>query len=277
MTFEMKYDRNRNPIIDPTIKTQSLEDTPEKTIQEESAIEQPVADDLSTTEIVAPEQKPEPEQKKESPAQDSFRELRMKAEKAERERDELLRIIREQESQRSQVKSAEPEEDNEVNLGNDDLVEGKHLSKVGRQIKKLQQEINQYKQQSSEVATEVKLKTLYPDFDKIVSRENIESLRVSYPEIANTINSSSGDLYSKAVSAYTMIKKLGIIQEPVVDIYKEDKERAQANAAKPRPLSSVSPIKADSPLSHANAFAKGLTKELQEQLRREMEDARRAM
>jgi hypothetical protein len=141
---------------------------------------------------------------------------------------------------------------------------------MGRKIKALEQKIQGYQQQSAESTVEAKLKYQYPDFDKIVSADNIRQLSSSYPELAATINSSS-DLYSKAVSAYTLIKKLGIA--PAEDMYSQEREVAQRNAAKPRPLASVSPQQGDSPLSHANAFANGLTPELRKQLHKEMVEA----
>ena len=118
----------------------------------------------------------------------------------------------------------------------------------------------------------MRLKTQYPDFDNIVSRENLESLRLAYPEIAQTINSSS-DLYSQAVSAYTMIKKLGI---GVEDSFIEEKAAIQRNAAKPKPLASINPQQGDSPLSKANAFATSgkLTDELKAQMLKEMNEFR---
>jgi multidrug efflux pump subunit AcrB len=270
MSFEMKYDRDRTPKENTELKELAIQEHPEQPqepVQEASEVEQ-------AEEVTVPAPVQEDEVKKEVVVQASFRELRLKAERAERERDELLRMLKERELQQA-PKTPEPVEDNEVTIGNDDLVEGKHLSKVGRQIKNLKEELNQYKQQSTVVAAENKLRSTYPDFDTIVSRDNIEALRIEFPEIANTINSSTGDLYSKAVSAYTMIKKLGIYKEP--EVYSEEKEKVKANAVKPRPLASVSPLKGDSALSHANAFAKGLTKELQEQLRKEMDEARRQM
>lgn len=286
MSFEVKLDRNREPIVDPVLKQKMHEDTPAEQpeqVQEAVAPEQPVEVSEPQEQIIeqqtATEQVAVPSEK-ESVAQESFRQLRLKAEQAERERDELIRLLRERELKaQASVPKTEPEEDNEVNVGSDDLVEGKHLTKVGRQIKQLKQEIELQKRQAAEMITETKLKALYPDFEKIVSADNINALRAQYPEIANTINSSSGDLYSKAVSAYTMIKKL-VHQEPApapVDTYVADKLRAQTNAAKPRPLASMSPTNSTSPLTQANAFANGLTKDLQEQLRKEMEDARRAM
>lgn len=289
MSFEIKLDRNREPIVDPALKQQMHAPTPDEqpepvqeAVAQESAVEvsepqEQVVEQQTATEPVSV---PVAQQAQESVAQESFRQLRAKADQAERERDELIRLLRERELKaQASVPKAEPEEDNEVNVGSDDLVEGKHLTKVGRQIKQLKQEIEIQKRQAVEMATETKLRALYPDFEKIVSPDNINALRIQYPEIANTINSSSGDLYSKAVSAYTMIKKL-VHQESSpkpVDTYVADKLKAQTNAAKPRPLASMSPTTSNSPLTQANAFANGLTKDLQEQLRKEMEDARRAM
>ena len=83
---------------------------------------------------------------------------------------------------------------------------------------------------------------------------------------------TSTSFRAKAVSAYKHIKKLGLYTE---DTYQADRDLAQRNAAKPKPLVSVSPQQGDSPLSRANAFANGLTPELQKQLRQEMEDARK--
>ena len=55
-----------------------------------------------------------------------------------------------------------------------------------------------------------------------------------------------------------------------------DREQAQRNMAKPRPLASVAASQGnDSPLQRANAFANGLTEELRSQLHREMVESMR--
>ena len=195
--------------------------------------------------------------------QESFKQLRAAKLKAERERDELLRQIQ------AQSATQAPQEEEDVNLDADALVEGKHYKKMQAKIKRLEQRLENSYQQSTQTAVEAKLKAQYPDFDKIVSGENIAQLRDQYPEIAATLHSTA-DIYSKAVSAYTMIKRLGIAQD---DVYQEDRLKAQANAAKPRPLASVSPQQGDSPLSRANAFANGLTDDLKKQLHKEMMEA----
>jgi len=218
----------------------------------------------------APQEQPEVVQQQEQAVQDqkalNFKALRESKERAERERDEAFRRL--QEIERSQQDHVH-EEDEEPNLNPDDLVEWKHVQK---KMKKMENQLKNYQQQTAEQTIETKLKAQYADFDKVVSKENVEALRASYPEMFQTINTSQ-DLYSKAVTAYTMIKKLNIQQE---DIYEADRALAQKNAAKPRPLASVSPQQGDSPLSKANAFANGLTDDLKKQLYKEMMELRKS-
>jgi len=211
----------------------------------------------------------------------NFRAIKEKADRAERERDEAMKLVRDLAAQRYQPQQPEApvvQEDFSMGVNADDIVEGKHLTKVGKEIHALKEELKQYKKQSQQqqqqshlTATEAKLKSQYPDFDAVVSKENLDSFNFTYPELAQSISATS-DLYTKAVSAYTLIKKFGVYQD---DTFKAEKERAQKNAAKPRPLTSVSPQQGDSALSKANAFANGLTKELQQQMLKEMMESRK--
>ena len=202
---------------------------------------------------------------------ESFKMLRQKAAQIERERDEYARRLKEIETAKQVQQPQQQFDDEDIRIGNEELVEGKHLSQYNKKLKKMEQQLQAYQQQSYQQSAEVRLKTQYTDFDKVVSRDNIEALRIAYPELAQTIG-ASGDLYNTGVAAYTMIKKLGIDQQ---EDYKEDVERIQKNAAKPRPLASVSPQQGNSPLAQANAFANGLTPELQKQLMQEMLEARK--
>ena len=210
---------------------------------------------------------PQPAPKPESPAEINLRALANAKLKVEKERDEALRYARELEQRYAPKPVAE--EDNEIKLGDDELAEGKHLSKMGRKVKRLEEELNQYKKQSYEQTAEMKLKAQFPDFDKVVNSDTVRALQEQEPELYDTIKSSP-DLYKQAVAAYKMIKKNGIYQDTTYDA---EKEIAQRNANKPRPLASVSPQQGDSPLSHANAFANGLTDSLKDQLRKEMFEA----
>ncbi len=243
-----------------------------------------VANDYSEPETHEVEQvvEVEPEPKlvvKETRNENNIRSLREKAERAdraERERDELLKRIQEMESYRQSVpqqQTQQQEEAEDLNIDPDSLVEGKHLKRYDKKFKEMQDKLRSYEQQSSITSIDMRLKAKYPDLDKVVSQDNLLALRQDYPELAATLNANT-DLYSKAVSAYTLIKKLGI---DVEDTFVEDKIKAQKNAAKPRPLASVSPQQAESPLSRANAFANGLTEDLKEQLRKEMYESRNRM
>lgn len=200
----------------------------------------------------------------------NFAALREKAFKAERERDEALRYVREMEAKKQQ--QIEPD-DIDVSLGDDEIAEGKHLKSVAQQIKYLKNEIKKYKQESLTSTVETKIRSQYPDFDNVVSKENLESLRNIHPEIVQTLMTAT-DPYSQAASAYTIIKKLGIDNQ---GSYEMDKQRVQVNAQKPKPLSSIATQQGGKgALSHANAFAGGLTKELQAQLLKEMQESRKS-
>lgn len=223
--------------------------------------------------VVEAESAPEAiEENPQSPSAKHFKAVKDLKAKAERERDEAIRRAQELESRYGTMRQQAPEEETpEIVIGNDELAEGKHLKALLNKISKLEKQQQQYQSQSSSSIVESRLKMEYPDIEKVVSKENIEILGIQYPELAATINESS-DLYKKAVSAYTLIKKLGIQPE---DTYEPDRIRAATNAAKPRPLTSVNPQQGDSPLSHANAFANGLTDELKASLLKEMMGARR--
>ncbi len=190
--------------------------------------------------------------------------------RVEKERDEAIRYIQQLQSQQNQPK---PVEEDELSISSEDFVEGKTVKKVYNEVRELKKQLKQYQQQSSESLAENRLKTLYPDAEAVLSKDNISIFNEKHPELANTIINSQGDSYSKLVSAYTMIKNLGVHQAP--DLYTADKELAQRNAAKPRPLTSISPQQGDSPMSRANAFANGAapTPELAKQLHKEMIEA----
>lgn len=239
-------------------------------IQEHEQVEQ--VEQVEQQETTSVEERLQEPNEVEDKVQANFRAIRESKEKAERERDDLYRRIKEMEQASAKKQTTEESDDNDddFSIAEDEFVEGKHLGKVSKKIKKLEKKISDYQQKSTEMAVETAIKSKYNDFDKVVSTENLEVLKKNYPEIAYTLNSTS-DLYSKAVSAYTLIKNLGIYNE---DKYQNEKEKVGKNLSKPRPLASVSPQQGDSPLSRANVFANGLTEELRQQLYKEMMEAR---
>jgi hypothetical protein len=187
----------------------------------------------------------------------NFKRLREEKERTERENAELLRAMRE-----LQAKQIVPNDDHLTQ-------EEKIYKSLQQEIASLKSEVKEYHTQTSMMSTKARLQAQHPDFYSVVNEENIARLRDEYPEIAHTLDSSK-DMYTGGVAAYTMIKKLGIGGQ---DMYKEEKELAQKNAAKPKNSASITPQQGQSPLSQANAFQHGLTDALKKQLNDEMNRA----
>jgi hypothetical protein len=224
-----------------------------------------VPEEVETQEI---EQQVQPVQEQKTSPSESFRQLRESKERIQRERDEAYNLLRQYEqnnNKRSESQSTE-EVDSDLGLEADQYAEGKHLSKVDKKVRKLEEQLRQYQQQSTAQSVETRVLSQYPDFASVVNDENIEQLRSDFPELAHTLHTST-DVYSKAISTYKLIKKLGISPEHT---YENEKAVVQRNAAKPRPLASISPQQSNSPLTNANAFANGLTEDLKTQLHKEM-------
>lgn len=209
-------------------------------------------------------------------AQESFRDVRAAKEKAERERDvlmqQMLQMQMQQQQPKPQQQAAEEEPDMDFDIDADALVEGKHVKKLAAAYKSMQKQMREYQSQTQAVTVEARIRSQYPDFEKVVSQENIAILNEQYPEVAATLRDTP-DMFNKAATAYSVIKNFGIHKQTT---YAPDRAKALANAQKPRPLTSVSPQQGDSALSKANAFANGMTDELKSQLLQEMHAARRA-
>lgn len=274
MSFDIKYDRDGNVISNaPAVEQPAIE---QEVLQQEAAPDQePVEAEESIEQEEIIEQPQQQKKQKPTPAE-SFKQLKEAKEReereryrVERERDEYAKRLRELEEKVQKQSVAEPDDDYSITINPDDLVEGKHLSKVDKKIKHLERQLQQYEQQTKLATVEARIKSQYPDFDSVVTKEHIATLQQQYPELAHTLNASN-DLYATAVSAYTMIKRFGIAQNQQ---QVQEVERVQRNAAKPRPLTSVSPQQGESPLARANAFANGLTDELRKQLHKEMMEA----
>ena len=231
----------------------------EKVVEATEAIE--LSTDLSTVETPVVQEPP-----KETPAQISWKQLREKAERAEKRAEELERLVANQQNQAP--KQAPDDDDEEIRIQPDDLVEGKHLSRYDKKIRKMEQQIREYQAKTYETTAETRIKQEFPDYDKVVTQESLYILQNQFPELAQSI-SSNPDLYSKAKAAHLAITKLGINPNDT----SIQQETINKNVAKPKPLASIAPQQGDSPLTRANAFASGLTQELKDQLYKEALEA----
>jgi hypothetical protein len=263
----------KEPIEQPTVNNKSIDNLPpvpqDYEVPTEIANAAPVDTEISQQQVDIEQSQQQPIKEVEPDHKASFRELREAKQRAERERDELLKIMQQQYQQQS-VKQEPAKEEDDFDINPDDLVEGKHLKKYVAEVKKLKKELHQQHQQYQVTDQRSKLRNDFNDFDKVVNEESLAMLQSKFPAVYNTLNASSGSLYDTGASAYTMIKQLGVYKE---DTFEEDRKRVAMNAAKPKPLASLSPQKGDSPLSNANAFAQGFTPDLAKQMWKETQEA----
>lgn len=207
-----------------------------------------------------------------------FAAIRKAKVKAERERDELMRILAAQSNQQPQKQSMhEEEQEFSIDIDDDSLVEGKQIKQLLAEMKHMKKELRSYQTQSGKQAqqtVDMRLRSQYPDIDQVLTSDNIDMLRQMDPDLAETIGDSK-DMYKKASLAYKMIKQYGIVKDKQPSSHEQ--LLAKKNSLKPKPLASISPQQGDSPISNVNAFANGLTADLKKQLYREMmESAKRS-
>jgi len=250
----------------------------EPVVEEQHAVqEEPAEENIEEVQQEVSHTEPEEEETRASASskEENLRILRERSERAERERDQLLRQLEQLNSSSSGAKEATRQEIKssleDLNFDPDDLADGKQLQVLANELRALKRQLQDSQQQTQLTTTELRLKRDFPDFEEVVSYENQVKLREMDPDLAESIIQNK-DPYKQHALAYRMIKNLGI-HKP--DHYKKERAIAQTNASKPRPATSISPQEGDSPLSRANAFANGLTPELKAQLRREMEEAKR--
>ncbi len=271
--------REEAPQAHPMVRSNNVEEYSNVTSEPEAPVsdnnEQYEADQEEQEETQVAQQKP-----KAGSPQESFRAIREARERAEWERDnfkaqmqEMQRAMQNQYGPQVQKPQPEPEEVDDFNfdVADDALMEGKHVKQVLQELKKVKKQLRQVHTQSTESELRSRLNNNYPDFDEVVSVDNVKRLSEQYPDVAEALRDTP-DKYKMASSAYAIMKKFGIHKDLQ---FEEDKMKAIKNSQKPRPVASVNPQQGDSPLSKANAFANGLSKDLQKQLLAEMAAARR--
>lgn len=245
-------------------------------------------EDIEQSAPEAPAEEPKKNKYMATSKEMNLRRLREDRDRAQQERDlmarelELMRRVQPQpiynQQQQSPQHVHQEEADIDIDFGDDDLIEGKHLKKIVSSLNnKFKQ--NSYKSaqevaRAQEAAIELQLRAKYPDFDSVVNNANLKDLEAAYPELAASMHSTPS-LYNKAVSAYTMIKNLGIHEEHEEEAHMAEKQKVRRNAVKPRPSNSNTQTH-QSPLSQAGSFAE-LTPELMDQMRREMAAARKRL
>lgn len=183
-----------------------------------------------------------------------------------RKMQELERRAKEQEELISQLKAPQraPEIDELDKLGDEDIVTKGQAKKLAA---KMAEEIASRVIKERENATvEDRLSSKFGDFNQVVTRENIELLKETEPELAMSLAQNT-DQYSQGVAAYKLLKRLGIGVEEMAKEPVKEKQKAVANSQKPL---SVNAVTKSSAIGNAHMFENGLTEELKKSLRDEM-------
>ena len=254
--------------VDPTPAPVKEPEAPE--------IEETDAENVSLDEAhAAPEQEEHVEEApEETPAQQSWKQLREKAQRADdlqRERDEAYRMLQfvEKNMYGQQKKEAQPVEEEEFDINSlpdEEYTDNKQLKRILKQqnkhYKKIQEDLERSKKSSYVTNVESRIRSEFGDFKDVVSAENVEKLKQQKPHIFKSL-SYNPDLYEQAVGAYEAIRDFGIYKS---NKYAREDYQLERNANKPRSAAAISPQKKASPLDNLKSYEYGLSKEDSERL-----------
>jgi len=204
----------------------------------------------------------ESEQRKRNDAEYNWAEMRRKMQ----EKDQQLEELKRQFSEFNNRKPNAEEEDELAKLAKDDIITVEQAEKLAeRRARKVAEEVIKQREAAT-VEERVQLK--YPDYADIVSKENIELLKQTEPELAQSLYHMP-DPYAQAVAAYKLLKRVAKKEE----IPSLEKKKAMENSQKPL---SVNAVTKQSAIGNAHLFENGLTPELKKQLYHEMKEAMKA-
>lgn len=254
-------------------------------LTEESPIQE--APQLETQTQPEPEQEPaqieadtepdtQPEPVPQTRSQQNFKALKAEAARLARERDEAQMLIKqyelEKKSRQTSVPVAEPES-YDFDISEDAIAEGKHLKALSKQLKSIKQELEYARNESRTYALKAQLIAEHPDYEKVVTAENLKALELTYPHLARAINVN--DPYNAGKACYDLIKNFGIDSEEA-NKTEVTKALIKQNLAKPKPGVAAVGTKnvQNSPMGRASEFYEGpLTDEMKKIFYKELRDA----
>ena len=172
-------------------------------------------------------------------------------EKYTKEKEQFQKKIWELEQEKERIAAKKKEEENKgPDLEKDDLITyGQVDELVEKRAEEKARKIFQDEFQKAERAKQPEMvKQKYPDFEKIVTEENIEKLKKEDPELERLILLSKNP-YERV---YKEIKRSEFYKS--TQVTKESKEKIEHNSKKPVSSNSFGKQR---PLSYANDYAKG--------------------
>lgn len=169
--------------------------------------------DVKSQEVVASADK-QPEQAAQTAQQGNFEKLRRKLEALEQEKQERDVVLKRQQETLEQLQAQlrPRSQDEDIVIEDSELVEGakvkKLLARQEREVLKKAQEIaRQTYQQIDSENFSTKLKSAYPDYDRVVNEQNVEKLQDEDPEFYAAVSEVS-DNFKRREMCYKRIKKL---------------------------------------------------------------------
>jgi len=233
-------------------------------------------DENQSVEAEVPEAVAPPEESTDAQQPQETHEERRARNDAEYNWAEMRRQMREKDRQIEELQGqyqkinqkAAPQEDDELNrLAEDDILTVAQAKKLATKLARQTAEALIKEKEASTVDERLNYK--YPDFKSVVTRENIEILKETKPQLAKSLLKFADDPYEQSELAYEYIKAYVPQKE---DSMTKEKKKAEENSKKPL---SVQAVGKTSAIGQAHQFENGLTPELKAQLWKEMQDLRK--
>jgi hypothetical protein len=219
------------------LKEEKMEETENKDVQTQDVVEP----EKSESSDAQPEVATKSEESSAGTKEYNWRQME---EKHRQEREQLQKKVWElEEKSKSAIKN---EEEETAQLQEDDLITYGQLDKLAEKKARaiFQDEFKKAEQAKQPLAVKQK----YPDFEKVVTLENIEKLKKEDPELENLIMHSMNP-YERT---YKEIKRSDFYRSSQGN--KESEEKIAENSKKPISSNSFGKSR---PLSYANNYAKG--------------------
>lgn len=232
------------------------------TDDENTSVEEEVTQptESETTQDVQKEEVQEAPQSQRSDEEHNWKEAR-------RMRELLIRRNLELEEQVKTFTSQKSSQNDDLNkLAEDDIITVGQAKRLQQQeARRIAEEV--IRQREAETMEE-RLQFKFPDFNDVVTKENIEILQQNEPELAMSLQGLAHNPYAQATAAYKLLKKhgLGVSREVA-----KNKIKATENSKKPVSVQSVT--KQSSAIGDVHSFENGLTPELKKQLWKETQEA----
>lgn len=133
------------------------------------------------------------------------------------------------------AKSREPQQPVEPELDPDDFATSRHVISKAKKI--AQEEIAQAREEERQRNFKSEARNMHPDFDSVVTTENLQRLESEMPEIAKIIGEST-DRVKMASGAYKAIKVL-LKQDSVEKEVENNKKALESNKTQPLSAAAV--------------------------------------